>query len=51
MSEKEIELFELLRNNDDPAQAVLVAIRVFSAFLEQCEADQSPRPSDPLGSP
>ena len=40
MSEKEMELFKMLYENDDPEQAVLVAIKIFSAFLEQGEEDQ-----------
>ena len=40
MSENEIELFNMMYENDDPEQAVLVAINLFSAFLERCEAGQ-----------
>ena len=35
MSENEIELFNMLYENDKPEEAVLTAIRVFAAFLEQ----------------
>ena len=35
MSEYEIELFNMLYENDDPGEAVLTAIKVFAAFLEQ----------------
>lgn len=35
MCEKEIELFKMVYENDDPEQAVLLAIKVFAAFLEQ----------------
>ena len=40
MSNYEIELLELISENDNPEQAVLVAIKVFSAFLEQLEEGQ-----------
>ena len=37
MKNYEKELAEIIRENDNPEQAVLVAIKVFSAFLEQLE--------------
>lgn len=39
MTNSEKELIGLICENDNPEQAVLVAIKVFSAFLEQLEAD------------
>ena len=39
MTKYENELERLIRENDNPEQAVLVAIKVFSAFLEQLEAN------------
>lgn len=47
MSEKELELFNMVYENDDPGQAVLTAIKVFAEFLEQCEEDPTP-PADGL---
>ena len=38
MSKNEFELLNTIRNHDNPEQAVLTAIKVFSAFLEQLEA-------------
>ena len=38
MSTHENELFKIIRENDNPEQAVLTAIEVFTAFLEQLEA-------------
>ena len=35
MKNYENELVEIIRENDNPEQAVLVAIKVFSAFLER----------------
>ena len=40
MENHEIELAKIIRENDDPEQAVLVAIKVFSAFLEQLAEGQ-----------
>ena len=39
-SEKEIELMRMVYENDNPEQAVLTAIEVFTAFLTQLEAAQ-----------
>lgn len=39
MSTHEIELFKIINENDNPELAVLTAIKVFTAFLEQPEAD------------
>ena len=41
MSTHEIELFKIINENDNPELAVLTAIKVFAAFLEQLEADQA----------
>lgn len=38
MSENEIMLFNMIYENDNPEQAVLTAIEVFTAFLERLEA-------------
>ena len=45
MSTHEIELFKIISESKNPEQAVLTAIKVFSAFLEQLEAN----PMLPLG--
>jgi hypothetical protein len=42
LSKNEIALFEIVNENDNPEQAVLTAIKVFAAFLEQLEADPEP---------
>ena len=46
----EEELNRIIRENDNQEQAVLTAIKVFAAFLEQLEADQLPQTAGPLGS-
>ena len=38
LSENEIELMRIVYENDNPEQAVLTAIKVFAAFLEQPQA-------------
>jgi hypothetical protein len=38
----EQELLSLIREADDPAEAIITAIQIFTSFLAQCEADQSP---------
>ena len=45
MNENEIALFNMIYENDNPDQAVLVAIEVFTAFLEQLEASQELQPA------
>lgn len=37
MSENEMRMLEMVRENDNPAEAVLTAISVFSAFLKQLQ--------------
>ena len=37
MSTHELELFNIIYENDNPEKAVLTAIEVFTAFLEQLE--------------
>lgn len=50
MSENEMELFNIIYGHDDPEQAVLTAIKVFTAFLEQPEAVPVQQAVCPLGS-
>ena len=38
MSNNEIELINIIRENDNPELTLLTAIKVFSAFVEQLEA-------------
>ena len=46
MSNMEIEMINIIRENDNPEQGLLTAIKVFSAFLEQLEAAPMPRLDD-----
>lgn len=50
MSTLEKELFNMIANNENPAGAVLTAIEVFTAFLEQPGEVQERRPVCPLES-
>ena len=38
----EVELLRIISENDNPERAVMTAITVFAAFLEQLEADLTP---------
>ena len=40
LRKKEEELFDIIRENDNPEQAAIIAVKVFAAFLAQLEADQ-----------
>ena len=42
-NENEEELLRIVYENDNPEQAVLTAIKVFAAFLEQLEVTQEPQ--------
>ena len=42
MNDNEVKLFDMIYEQDNPADAVLVAIKVFAAFLEQLEVAPEP---------
>lgn len=46
MSNKEIEMINMIRENDNLEQSLLIAIKVFSAFVEQLEANPMLRLDD-----
>ena len=46
MSTHEEELFKIIGESDDPEQAVMTAITVFAAFLEQLAEDPAPQAVD-----
>lgn len=50
MSTQERELFKIIYENDNPEKAVLTAIEVFTAFLEQLAADPAQPAACPLES-
>lgn len=43
LRQKEEELMKIIRENDKPEQAAIIAVKVFAAFLAQLEADQGPQ--------
>ena len=45
MSTQEKELFKIIYENENPELAVLTAIEVFTAFLEQLEASPELQPA------
>ena len=50
MSHNEEELLKIIRENDNPEQAVMTAITVFAAFLERLAGDPAPQAVYPLES-
>lgn len=46
MTKNEIEMINMIRENDKPEQSLLIAIKVFSAFVEQLEANPMLRLDD-----
>lgn len=50
MSTHEKELYEIINESGDPKLAVLTAIKVFAAFLEQLAEDPEPQTVCPLES-
>ena len=50
MKHNEKELLNIIREYDNPEQAVMTAITVFAAFLEQLEEDLEPPAVSPLES-
>ena len=44
MSNNTVELINIIRENDNPEQALQTAIEIISSFLEQCESYQEPSP-------
>lgn len=44
MSNNKIELLNIVRENDYPEEALLVAVEIISSFLEQSESYQEPSP-------
>ena len=44
LRENEVELLKIIGENDNPEQAVMTAIKVFAAFLEQLGVAPEPLP-------
>lgn len=44
MSQKEIELIDIICNDRNPAEALAIAIKTIIDFLEQPESCQAPNP-------
>ena len=51
MSKNEMRMLEMVRENDNPAVALVTAITVFSAFLEQLQEAQELQADGQQGSP
>ena len=46
-TQNELELFKIVNESKDPSSAVLTAIEVFTAFLEQLSASPERQPACP----
>ena len=46
MTDNELTLFKIIFENDQPERAVMTAIEVFTAFLEQLSKDPEQPPDD-----
>ena len=46
MSENEKEMISIIRENDNPSEAVVIAIEIISSFLRQYGSSQSPSVAD-----
>ena len=42
MTENEIKLIELIRENDNPEQAIITAVSIITSFLEQPQSSEEP---------
>ena len=51
MTKNEQELIDLIRNNDNPQQAVMTAIDIICQYIRQHGSLRVPPAADPPGSP
>jgi hypothetical protein len=49
MTENEIKLINIIRENDNPDEAILTAVNTILLFLEQHESSVGQAPAYPLG--
>ena len=42
MTENELKLIELIRENDNPEEAILTAVSIITSFLEQSQSFEEP---------
>ena len=47
MTSNELELLGIIRNHDNPQQAIVIAIDTITSFLKQLESSQAPNAVDP----
>lgn len=48
MTENEIKLLNLIRNNENPDQALVTAIQIITDYLKQSESFEAPSVAYPL---
>ena len=46
MTSNELELLGMIRNHDNPQQAIVIAIDTITSFLKQLESSQAPKAVD-----
>ena len=46
MTSNELELLGMIRNHDNPQQAIVIAIDTITSFLMQLESSQAPKAVD-----
>ena len=46
MTTNELELLGIIRNHENPQQAVIIAIDTITSFLKQLESSQAPKAVD-----
>lgn len=47
MTENELKLIELIRENDNPEEAISTAVSIISSFLERLQSSEGQVPVDP----
>lgn len=47
MTENEMRLIEIIRENDDPEKALTTAVSIISSFLERLQSSEGQVPADP----
>jgi hypothetical protein len=49
MTENELKLIELIRENDNPEEAIITAVNILTLFLEQLGSFEGQAPADLRG--
>ena len=49
MTDNELKLIELIRENDNPEEAIITAVSIITSFLEQAQSYSRQAPAYPPG--